>query len=147
MLHDQNTKTMSIIAPAALSSSATTTGRIDCLGFDGCQVDVILAAAAAASSGVDCIYIKEADVTTTSSFATFSGCVEGTDYTTGAGSTTAGVLYRFHFDLRARKRYLLVGIELETPTNYGCVMGTLTRPEIGVSTATLAGVNNTRLVC
>ena len=148
MMHPQQTKTVSILAPAALASNATATGLIDTLGFDDCQIDVILDSAAATTSGVDSLYIKEHDSSAdTSLFATFSGCVMGTDYTTGVGSATAGVLYRFHIDMRARKRWLLIGLQIETPTNYGCVMGTLSRPEIGVSTATLAGVNNTRLVC
>ena len=82
--------------------------------------------------------LKEGD--TTSSFATFSGCVSGTDYTIPAANTSVSNKYKFNVDLKARKRYLEVAISPRTTQITGIHANLFKGEESPVNT-TKAGVH------
>lgn len=140
-------KTVIAIIPISKTNGATATGEpIDTKGYDFCSISVIAHTSDVVSNTLSVLKIEEGD--TTSSYATFTGAVSGTDYTiatncyTQFGATGSNQnVWSFHVDTRARKRYLRVSASPQTTMIIGGVAH-LHRGEQAPSTAALAGTLN-----
>lgn len=105
-----NSKSVILQFAATSATNATATGAAcDCRGFDFAIVD-FYAGTSVTSETPTALTLKECDTTVATSFATFSGCVAGTDYTILAGGAAAVNLARFQVDLRGRMRYLAMSL-------------------------------------
>jgi hypothetical protein len=132
------------ITPQSVTNAGTAAGKIiDTKGWDYCLLTIHMATTNDTSNVPTVITIKEGD--TTSAMATFTGCVQNTDYTvaTTAYTSTAGDnAYSFAVDLRARKRYLQISAVSPVTTQItsgGYVLG---KGELSPLTAAQAGVLN-----
>lgn len=140
-------KTVIAIVPISKTNGATATGEpIDTKGYDFCSISIVASTADVVSNTLSVLKIEEGD--TTSSYATFSGAVSGTDYTIATNAYTAfGAtggsqnVWAFHVDCRNRKRYLRVTASPQTTMVIGG-SAHLHRGEIAPSSAALAGTLN-----
>jgi len=127
------------IGTTSVGSGAT--NYIDTKGYDYAFVDVAMSTSDAATNNPSELNLYEADVTTSSSFATVSGCVGDTDFDIGTADTSNWHVYRFAVDTRGRKRYLKATC-LPLTTQDILVTADLFRAEEAPITATKAGVSN-----
>ena len=139
-------KTVIAIVPISATNGATATGEpIDTVGYDYAMISVVASTANVASNTLSVLKIEEGD--TTSSYATFTGAVQSTDYTVNTSAyTTFGAgsnqnVWTFLVDCRARKRYLRVSASPQTTMVIGGV-AMLTRGEQAPVTAAKAGALN-----
>ena len=136
-------KVVTAIIPISKTNGATATGEmIDTKGYDYCVIGVVASTADVVSNTLSVLKIEEGD--TTSSVATFTGAVSGTDYTIATNaytSTSSQNIWMFGVDCRARKRYLRVSASPQTTMVIGGV-AMLHRGEASPSTAALAGALN-----
>ncbi len=137
-------KSVVAITPVSTASSATATGEfIDTKDWDYVNISVFAGTADVVSNTLTTLLIEEGD--TTSSFATFSGAVSGTDYTIATNAYTAtGTnqnIWSFGVDTRNRKRYLRVKVTPKTTMVIGGA-AMLSRGSKAPSTAAEAGVLN-----
>ena len=136
-------KTVIAIIPISKTNGATATGEmIDTKDFDFVSIGIIASTADVVSNTLSVLKIEEGD--TTSSVATFTGAVSGTDYTIATNaytSTTNQNVWSFNVDCRARKRYLRVSASPQTTMVIGGV-AMLHRGEQAPNTAALAGALN-----
>lgn len=115
MNYSEDTKAVTKIATADLTTATTFTMSIDTLGFSYASVDVIfepvLVGGTSFPVAIAC-NLQQSD--TDGSYANVTGFVGGTSYTipTPANTNDTNVV-RFNLDLRGRKRYLNVSA---TPT-------------------------------
>lgn len=138
------TKSVIAITPISKTNGATATGEyIDTKGWDYADIAVIAGTADVVSNTLSVLKIEEGD--TTSSFATFAGAVQNTDFTvaTNAYTSTANGqnVWKFGVDTRGRKRYLRVSASPQTTMVIGAV-ATLSRGEKMPSSASEAGSLN-----
>lgn len=142
-----NTKHMIAIVPISKTNGATATGEpIDTKGWDYVDIAVVASTADVVSNTLSVLKIEEGD--TTSSYATFTGAVSGTDYTiatnayTQIGATGGSQnVWSFHVDTRARKRYLRVSASPQTTMVIGGA-AVLSRGEKGPVSVSDAGALN-----
>lgn len=140
-------KTVIAIVPISKTNGATAAGEpIDTKGYDFCSISIVASTADVVSNVPSVLKIEEGD--TTSSFATFTGAVSGTDYTiattafTQFGATGSNQnVWAFHVDCRARKRYLKVTVSPQTTMVIGA-SAHLHRHERAPTTAAEAGALN-----
>lgn len=116
MMPLQNTKTVVVIKPQSLASSATATGIIDTLGFNEVAINALLDSAAAVTDNPAVLSVAEGDTST--AFTNVTGLVgDATDGFTIPNADTANPqVVRMNLDLRKRKRYLKVSV---TPSTAG----------------------------
>lgn len=135
------------IIPISKTNGATAVGEpIDTKGYDFCSISIVASTADVVSNTLSVLKIEEGD--TTSSFATFSGAVQNTDFTVnttaftqfGAAGSNQNV-WSFHVDTRGRKRYLKVSASPQTTMVIGAA-AQLHRGEVKPSTSALAGSLN-----
>jgi hypothetical protein len=106
MIHAQNVKYFSLIAPVQIATDATNTGTVDTRGYEYATFMIHVDSNAAASNNASVMDLQEGSVTNVSSHTTVSGFVGDSDFTIPA---TAGKhIVLFQSDLRARERYLSV---------------------------------------
>lgn len=110
MIHAHGVKSVSMQVPISRSSAQTSETYVDTKGYSYCTIEVHTDSAAAATSKLHTTGLTLAEGDTTSSFATISGCVAGTDYTVPTPSTVVGNIYRLGVDLKGRKRYLQITV-------------------------------------
>lgn len=142
-----NPKTVIAIVPISKTNGATATGEpIDTKGYDFCSISIVASTADVVSNTLSVLKIEEGD--TTSSYATFSGAVSGTDYTiatnayTQFGATGSNQnVWSFHVDTRGRKRYLRVSASPQTTMVIGA-SAHLHRGEQGPYNAATSGALN-----
>lgn len=141
-----NTKSVIAIVPISKTNGATATGEaIDTKGWDYVDIAIIASTADVVSDTLSVLKIEEGD--TTSSFATFTGAVSGTDYTIATNAYTSFAaggpanVWKFGVDCRARKRYLRVSASPQT-TMVIAGVATLSRGEKGPANASDAGALN-----
>ncbi len=136
-------KNVIAIIPISKTNGATATGEmIDTKGFDFVNISIIASTADVVSNTLSVLKIEEGD--TTSSVATFTGAVSGTDYTiaTNAFTTTTNQnVWSFNVDCRARKRYLRVSASPQT-TMVIAGSAALHRGEQAPTSSALAGALN-----
>jgi len=146
MVPAQNAKWLNLTPPAAIVDNASlTVTEIDTLGFDYCEVIVVLGATDIAMTA---LAVTESD-TSGSGHANVTGLVFGTS-TNVAGSTSVlptatddNDIFKFEIDLRGRKRYLDLTATIGNGTagTYAVVLARLSRKDIGIEGATEAGCN------
>ncbi|HUT92647.1 MAG TPA: hypothetical protein VMY37_24355 [Thermoguttaceae bacterium] len=152
MVDDQELKYLNLTPPAAIieNASATVT-EIDTLGWDYCEIVVVLGATDIAMTA---LAVTESDTTGTG-HANVTGLIYGTS-TNIAGSTSAlpsalkdDGIYKFEIDLRNRKRYLDVTATVGDSLSSGALAGTflaifavLSRPRRSPDTAAKAGCSD-----
>lgn len=136
------------ILTTALTNGGTECGSgdtsyMDTLAYDYALIDVTMSPPNNATNNPSEFNLLEADVTTSSSFATVSGFRGDTDWTIATMSTSLPSTFRFGVDLRGRKRYLKVSVIPITSHVAGCLIrANLFKPEQSPVTATKAGVVN-----
>lgn len=138
-------KNVIAIIPISKTNGATAASEaslIDTKGWDYCEITVIASTADVVSNTLSVLKIEEGD--TTSSVATFSGCVQNTDYTVATNaytSTTNQNVWSFGIDCRSRKRYLKVSASPQT-TMVIAATARLSRGEQAPNSAATAGALN-----
>jgi len=112
MQHVENTKSVTKIETADITTATTHQHSIDTLGFGHASVDVVFEpVAAAGTNSAVAIALKLQEGDTTSSYSDITAFVgDGTGGFTvpTPGNTTDTNVVRFDVDLRGRKRYLNV---------------------------------------
>ncbi|GMQ95825.1 MAG: hypothetical protein BMS9Abin14_286 [Gammaproteobacteria bacterium] len=105
-------KTVVAITGQSVTNAATVTGNIDRLGFNYCELDVLLAGGDAATNNPSVLKVSESDDTVVSNFADVTGLVGDTGFTIPniGTDTAASTVVKFRLDLKKRKRYLKVTI-------------------------------------
>lgn len=146
MIPAQTEKHVVVLSPGAVvATTATATGRVDCLGFNYLSVDVLVDSTTGGTSPPTVLKFTEGDTTTADTAIT--ELTGGTATAASIGfvipSTTtaapAGIL-RFNIDLRKRKRYIKFSVTpLISGGQYISAIGHLSRG-IMPDTATEAGV-------
>jgi hypothetical protein len=135
------------ITPISKTAGATATGNfIDTKDWDYVNISVFAGTADVVSNTLSVLKIEEGD--TTSSYATFSGAVSGTDYTIATNaytSTTNDNAWHFGVDTRNRKRYLRVSASPQATMVIGG-SAFLSRGAQAPTNASQAGVLNNILV-
>ncbi len=136
-------KSVVAITPISKTAGATATGElIDTKDFDYVNIAICAGTADVVSNTLSVLLLEEGD--TTSSFATFSGAVSGTDYTIATNaytSTTNQNVWSFGVDTRNRKRYLRVKASPQATMVIGGI-ATLSRGKSSPATAADAGALN-----
>lgn len=132
MIHGQNNKFVTLLAPQSVGTSATVSGTVDCVGWDYAQVFLHLATQTAGNTNT--ISLAEGD--TTSSFATHADMA----ITTATPSTSATQVYGWMLDLRKRKRYLKLTLTVPGTAQAAAASVILARGEAGPDTATKRGL-------
>ena len=99
MIHQQNSKVVTLITPQSVATNGTASGTVNVVGFDYGVITLQLGTAVA--SNVDAtVAVTEGDVA--SKLATHA------DFTlaTVAPNTSSGNIMRWYLDLRKRKKFL-----------------------------------------
>jgi len=110
MIHAQDMKIVDLVLPQSIATNGTATGYVDTKGFDYCTIIVKGDTAANATNKLHTTGILLSEGDTTSSYATITGQVAGTDYTVPTPSTSVANFHEFGIDLRGRKRYLKISL-------------------------------------
>ena len=136
----QNTKTLVGTINATTNVISTMTAEFDTLGFSFAKLIVLGGGTGTVSTGTN-NKVEEGD--TTSSYATFAGYVQGTDWS-GSTTTNATSLAKaiYAVDLRGRKRYLKVTATYATGSIGAVIMAELSNPADGISEVAAAGSAN-----
>lgn len=136
----QNTKTVVGTINATTNVISTMTAEFDTLGFSFAKLIVLGGGTGTVSSGTN-NKVEEGD--TTSSYATFAGYVQGTDWS-GSATTNSTALAKaiYAVDLRGRKRYLKVTATYTTGSIGAVIMAELSNPADGISDTAAAGAAN-----
>jgi hypothetical protein len=136
----QNTKTIVGAINAGTATVSTLTAEFDTRGFSFAKIICLSSSTGTLAANVSNNKVEEGD--TTSSYATFAGYLQGTDWNGSAttnGTDTAKMIYAV--DLRGRKRYLKVTFT-HTTGGGGTILAELSNPADGVSDNTSAGAAN-----
>jgi len=136
----QNTKTIVGAINAGTATVSTLTAEFDTKSFGFLKIICLSSSTGTLSANVSNNKIEEGDVT--SSYATFAGYLQGTDWngSTNVNTTdTAKMIY--NVDLRGRKRFIKVTFTHATGGG-GTIIGELSNPSDGVSDKTSAGAAN-----
>lgn len=143
----QNQQTCPLLAPQAMTNSATTTARVDTKGADYAVVTVHFAAEANTNADAPTVSLTESDDTVATNFATVTANI--------SPDLTAARTLRYDVDLKSRKRYLKLSVSTATnDTNDNitvaadCVLGKLavgndaSSDEVQTSTNVISGTFN-----
>lgn len=135
-----NSKTVILAQNTNTSGVSTLTATCDTKGFSFARIVCLSSSTASVASGTN-VKIEEGD--TTSAFATFTGYIQGTDWT---GSTATGSTANAHFlagvPLLGRKRYLKVTFSQGATAVSNVIVAELDRASDSPSTVAEAGGNN-----
>ena len=126
MMPLQNTATKVAIKPQSVTSGATASGLVDCLGYSEAAVDVILDSQGSTTSNPSVLKLSESNITDATGFADITGFVG--DATNGFAIPAAGAaatIVRLNVDMRARKRYLKVTVSPDGATQILAAVVTL----------------------
>ncbi len=124
-----------MMAPQAVTNSATVTANLDCKGSAHATIRIALAAEVNTNAIGPTLSLLESDDTVATNFATITA-----DRT--AEDITAAKEVRYEVDLSKRKRYLRLSASSETTTNDDLIIstfGTLSRNQIDPNTTTEQG--------
>lgn len=134
-IHDRNVQDSLVIAPQAMTNSATVTANLDCAGADYATIRIALASEINTNAVGPTLSLLSSDDTVVTNFATIVADRTAEDIT-AAKEVTYGV------DLRGKKRYLRMSISTATATNDDvtvAAIGTLSRMDEQPSGTTSAG--------
>lgn len=143
MMPLQNTATKIAIKPQSVTSGATASGYVDCLGFEEAAVDVMLDSQSAVSSNPSVLKLSHSEITDATGFANITGFVgDATDGFVVPNADTANPqVVRLNLDLRGRRRYLKVTVSPDGATQLLGAAVTLARAgDSTVARATMAKV-------
>ena len=99
-----------LLAPQAMTNSATVTANLDCKGAAAATIRIGLAAELNTNAIGPTISLLESDDTVVTNFATVTADRTAEDITSAKEIT-------YSVDLRGRKRYLRLSVTTETTTN------------------------------
>ncbi len=132
MIHAQNTKVVSLLTPQSVGTSATVSATVSCVGFDYAEVTLHLGTQTA--SNVDTtMTVTEGDGTTYATHADLA-------MTTVAPDTSNPQIYKWHLDLRKRKKNLKITYEAVGAARLAAASVVLSRAEQAPTTAAGRGV-------
>jgi len=109
-LHERLVTDSLLIAPQAMTNSATVTANLDCTGAAYATVRIALASEINTNAIGPTLSLLESDDTVVTNFATVTADRTAEDITS-AKEVTYGI------DMRGRKKYLRLSISTETTTN------------------------------
>jgi len=135
MLSQRNWTKIIMLAPQAMTNSATVTANLDCLSADYATIVVALASEINTNAVGPTISLLTSDDTVVTNFATITADRAAEDITT-AQPVEYGV------DMRGQKRYLRLSISSDTTTNDDLTVEAtafLNRKDIGPAGTTDAG--------
>jgi hypothetical protein len=134
-------KTVVAITAQSVTAAATVTGNIDRLGYDYCELDVLLAGGTGATNNPSVLKVGESDDTVVTNFADVTGLVGDTGFTIPniATDTALSIVVKMRLDLKKRKRYLKVTISPLT-THILCAVAQLHKWAKAPVSTTDAGV-------
>ncbi len=132
MIHGQDYKHATLLAPQSVGTSATVSGTVDLLGFG--QANIFFHCATQTAGNTHTLALSEGD--TTSSYTTHADF----SITTVTPSTSATQVYAWHLDTRKRKRYLKLVVTVPGTAQVGAAYALLTRPEISPDSITERGI-------
>lgn len=133
MIHAQTTKIVSLITPVSVTTSATVSGSASCVGYRYAEITLHLGTQTAANVDTT-MSITEGDSSTFATHADFT-------MTTAAPDTSNAQIYKWFLDLRKRKKNLKIAYEPVGAARTAAATITLSRSEIGPTTAAGHGVS------
>ena len=117
MQESQSGLTSVLLAPQAMTNSATVTANLDTRGADYAEITVNLSAEVNTNAIGPTLSLLESDDTVVTNFSTVVADVTAKDI-------TAATFHQWHVDSRqVRKRYLRLSVSTETTTNDDVTVG------------------------
>jgi hypothetical protein len=145
----QNSKVVYAVHATTVATNATSSSRIDRMGFDYAAIDVVIPVATATNSSATfgTLKLMEGDSTASSSASNVTGFVGGTDFTVPVQNDTSNPLIaRLLVDCRARKRYLFPIVQAPASHSTITVRAELGRAEQAPATDANRGSNVTTVI-
>lgn len=135
-------KQVIVFAPTSTTNGATTTGQIDCLGFDHLSVDIVAPTADVVSNKFSVCKLSHSDTTDATNYSDLTKFVAGGvgGFTLANANTSAAYGVKLNVDLRAVKRYVKLSVSPRT-TQVLAAVANLQKAEQSPLTAAAAGVN------
>ena len=134
-------KAIVALTAASVASNATGTAYIDTLGYDYALIAIMSNGLSTQSATLTALTLGDGDTNT--AYTNLTGFVGGTDFTlaTAAAHTADEVAAVLGVDLRAKRRYLRLGVTPRTAATVSAVALLFRGDEVPV-TASKAGVGN-----
>lgn len=135
-------KQVIVFAPTSTTNGATTTGSIDCLGFDHLSVDLIAPTADVVSNKFSVCKLSHSDTTDATNYSDLTKFVAGGTggFTLANANTSAAYGVKMNVDLRGVKRYVKLTVSPRT-TQVLYATANLSAAEQSPVTAATANVN------
>lgn len=135
-------KQVIVFAPTSTANGATTSGNIDCLGYDHLSVDIVAPTADVVSNKFATCKLSHSDTTDATNFSDLTKFVAGGTggFTLANANTAAAYGVKLNVDLRAIKRYVKLSVSPRT-TQVLAAVANLQKAEQSPLTAATAGVN------
>lgn len=135
-------KQVIVFAPTSTTNGATTTGQIDCLGFDHLSVDIIAPTADVVSNKFQTCKLAHSDTTDSTNYSDITKFVAAGvgGFTLANANTSNAYGVKLNVDLRALKRYVKLSVSPRT-TQVLCAVANLQMGEQSPVVAADAGVN------
>lgn len=129
-------------APTSTTNGATTTGNIDCLGFDQLSVDIVATTADVVSNKFQTCKLSHSDTTDATNFSDLTKFVAGGvgGFTLANANTSSAYGVKMNIDLRAVKRYVKVSVSPRTTQTLTAVANLMIAEQAPI-TAAQANVN------
>jgi len=132
-----------VLAPQAMTNSATATANIDCLGADYATIRIALASEINTNAVGPTISLLTSDDTVATNFATVTA-----DRTAEAIVAAKHVTY--HVDMKSQKRYLRLSVSTDTTTNDNVTVSAVASlgrlKDVPVTTTDMRGSTNDAVV-
>lgn len=135
-------KQVIVFAPTSTTNGATTTGAIDCLGYDHLSVDIVAPTADVVSNKFQTCKLAHSDTTDATNYSDLAKFVAGGvgGFTLANANTSAAYGVKLNVDLRGVKRYVKLSVSPRT-TQILTAVANLQVAEQSPLTAALANVN------
>lgn len=135
-------KQVIVFAPTSTTNGATTTGSIDCLGYDHLSVDIIAPTADVVSNKFSVCKLAHSDTTDSTNYSDLTKFVAGGagGFTLANANTSNAYGVKLNVDLRTLKRYVKLSVSPRT-TQILTAVANLQKAEQSPLTAANAGVN------
>ena len=135
-------KQVIVFAPTSTTNGATTTGAIDCLGFDHLSVDLIAPTADVVSNKFSVCKLSHSDTTDATNYSDLTKFVAGGTggFTLANADTSNAYGVKMNVDLRAVKRYVKLTVSPRT-TQVLAAVANLQQAEQSPVSASSANVN------
>jgi hypothetical protein len=130
MIHAQKGTDSIVVAPQAMTNSATVTANLDTVGGDYASIRIALASEVNTNAVGPTLSVLTSDDTVVTNFATIVADRSAEDI-------TAAKVVTYHVDTRKHKRYLRLSVTTATTTNDDvtvAAIGSISRKEVSPST-------------